>query len=158
MLITANYDLKPILKLWGGKWNELYCWDCLSFKPCCFWLMLTHFPCSVEGCVSCELANALFRNPLLSLLQGEVKVEFHGPCACSDSYRTWSIICKDRRQLCDTHILISIDFLFLITHLLNIGLKYKLKNMSERMYSRRLCMYIQDVKKPFIFILKNALN
>lgn len=38
--------------------------------------------------------------------------------------------------------------------LLNIGLNYKLKNTLERMYNRRLCMYIQYVKKPLFLYFK----
>lgn len=44
--------------------------------------------------------------------------------------------------------------LLLMTLLLNIGLKYKLTNMLERMYNWRLCMYIQYVKKPLFLYFK----
>lgn len=139
------------------KWDRIWGWDCLIFKHYYYWLMLTYFLCFLGGkSVVFKLANALFRDPFPPHAHGEVKGQCQGLYAGRPLLpRIQEHYLQDTMQLHSRHILISlVFFLLLMTLLLNIGLKYKLKNMLERMYNWRLCMYIQYVKKPLFLYFK----
>lgn len=85
-----------------------------------------------------------------------LKVQFHGPYAGHAlSHRMPEYYLQGQNAAVQqTHSNFSHFFLLLIILLLNIGLKYKLKNTLERMYNWRLCMYIQYVKKPLFLYFK----
>lgn len=159
MLFKAKYDLKLLLQIREGKWDGVWDWDCLIFKCYYYWLMLTYFLCFLGGkSVVFKLANALFRDPFPSHSQGEVKGSISWPLSrqCSPSQDARALPAR-RECSCTTDIFLFLLFFFpllLMTFLWNIGLKYKLKNTLERMYNRRLCMYIQYVKKPLFLYFK----
>lgn len=130
--------------------------NCLIFKHYCYWLMLTYFLCFLGGKSVFKLENALFQRSfsIPSTWRGERFNFMASMQAVLSLTGCKSITCKDRMQVYNRHSYFSCFFLLLMTLLLNIGLNYKLKNMLQRMYNRRLCMYIQYVKKPLFLYFK----
>lgn len=132
----------------------------MIYKCYYYWLMLTYFLCFLGGkTVVFKLANALFRDPFPSHSQGEVKGSISWPlCRHFSPSQDARALPARIEHSCTTDTFLFLLFLFspllLMTLFWNNGLKYKLKTTFERMYNRRLCMYIQYVKKPLFLYFK----
>lgn len=80
-----------------------------------YWLVLTYFLCFLggENVLNWQMHSSeiLFH----AVHMERLKVQFHGLCAGSALTGCKSITCKDRMQLYNRHILISLFFLLLMT-------------------------------------------